>query len=214
MHLQPYALLSATCFGPLRPSWRTACRDSNPDRQTLGLVSILTALFCAEQCGLNRLHSYVVFFCGAATQRGSWPPHSWGFLDHTQRRTTVDRTPLDEWSARRRDLYLDNTQHSNIHAPGGIQTHDLSRQTAADVRLRPRGYWDRPYVVFKHKMAPATGFENEIQTKSFGLRFCQWMVSTEKCCGYALWVVVISTSKSLVTLKVCKSVHHHTVQIN
>jgi hypothetical protein len=31
------------------------------------------------------------------------------FLDHTQRRTTVGRTPLDEWSARRRDLCL--TKH-------------------------------------------------------------------------------------------------------
>jgi hypothetical protein len=31
------------------------------------------------------------------------------FLDHTQRRSTVDRTPLDERSARRRDLYL--TEH-------------------------------------------------------------------------------------------------------
>jgi len=28
------------------------------------------------------------------------------FLDHTQRRTTFGRTPLDEWSARSRDLYL------------------------------------------------------------------------------------------------------------
>jgi len=28
------------------------------------------------------------------------------FLDHTRRRTTVGRTPLDEWSARRRDLCL------------------------------------------------------------------------------------------------------------
>jgi hypothetical protein len=28
------------------------------------------------------------------------------FLDHTQRRTTVSRTPLDEWSVRRKDLYL------------------------------------------------------------------------------------------------------------
>jgi hypothetical protein len=27
------------------------------------------------------------------------------FLDHTQRRTTVGRAPLDVWSARRRDLY-------------------------------------------------------------------------------------------------------------
>ena len=34
------------------------------------------------------------------------------FLDHTQRRATVGRTPLDEWSARRRDLYL--TTH-NTH---------------------------------------------------------------------------------------------------
>ena len=46
------------------------------------------------------------FCCGAATQRGSWPPHSWGFLDHTQWRTTVSRTSLEECSARRRDLYL------------------------------------------------------------------------------------------------------------
>jgi hypothetical protein len=28
------------------------------------------------------------------------------FLDHSQRRSTVGRTPLDEWSARPRDLYL------------------------------------------------------------------------------------------------------------
>ena len=34
------------------------------------------------------------------------------FLDHTQRRITVGRTPLDEWSARRRDFYL--TTH-NTH---------------------------------------------------------------------------------------------------
>ena len=33
------------------------------------------------------------------------------FLDHTQRRTTVNRTPLDEWSARHRDLYL--TTHNS-----------------------------------------------------------------------------------------------------
>ena len=34
------------------------------------------------------------------------------FLDHTQRRTKVSRTPLDKLSARRRDLYL--TTH-NTH---------------------------------------------------------------------------------------------------
>ena len=59
------------------------------------------------------------FFCGAMTQRESWPPHSWGFLDHTQWRTTVGRTPLDEWSARRRDLYLttNNAHNRQISLP-------------------------------------------------------------------------------------------------
>ena len=37
------------------------------------------------------------------------------FLDHTQRRTTVGRTPLDEWSARRRDLYLTIHNTHNRH---------------------------------------------------------------------------------------------------
>jgi hypothetical protein len=40
----------------------------------------------------------------------------------------------------------DNTQHSqqtDIHAPGGIQTHNPSKRAAADTRLRPRGHWDR-----------------------------------------------------------------------
>ena len=64
------------------------------------------------------------------------------FLDHTQRRTTVGRTTLD--------LYLTthnthNRQH--IHAPGGIRTHDLSKRAAADLRLRPRGYWDRQFCI-------------------------------------------------------------------
>jgi len=41
------------------------------------------------------------------------------FLDHTQRRTTLGRTPLDEWSARRRDLYLTthNTHNRQTSTP-------------------------------------------------------------------------------------------------
>ena len=43
----------------------------------------------------------------------------------------------------------DHTQHShqtNIHALGGIRTHDRSRRAAVDLRLRSRGYWDRLYI--------------------------------------------------------------------
>ena len=41
------------------------------------------------------------------------------FLDRTQRRTTVGGTPLDEWSARRRDLYLTthDTHNRQISMP-------------------------------------------------------------------------------------------------
>ena len=41
------------------------------------------------------------------------------FLDHTQRRTAVGRTPLDEQSARRRYLYLTkhNTHNRQISMP-------------------------------------------------------------------------------------------------
>jgi len=41
------------------------------------------------------------------------------FLDHTQRRSTVGRTPLDECSARRRDLYLTthDTHNRQISIP-------------------------------------------------------------------------------------------------
>jgi len=38
------------------------------------------------------------------------------FLDNTQRRTTVGRTPLDEWSAHRRDLYLTTHNTPNRQA--------------------------------------------------------------------------------------------------
>ena len=44
----------------------------------------------------------------------------------------------------------DNTQHSqhtNIQALGGIRTHDRSRRAAVDLRLRPRGHWDRPLLL-------------------------------------------------------------------
>jgi hypothetical protein len=46
----------------------------------------------------------------------------------------------------------DNTRHSqqtNIHAPSWIRTHDLSRRAAADLRLRPRGHWDRRIRIYK-----------------------------------------------------------------
>ena len=145
-------------------------------------------------CGLSSCF-VCLFDFGATAPQWARASSFARFLDHTQRRTTVDRTPLDEWSARRIDLYLtthnthntqtstwqhnthnrqtstwqhttltthrplpdnttltthrplpDNTQNSkvtDIHAPRGIRTHNLSRWTAAELRLGPSGHWDR-----------------------------------------------------------------------
>jgi hypothetical protein len=121
-----------------------------------------------------------------------------GFTIIIFRHTTVGRTPLDEWSTRRRVLYLTthNTHrrqtsmpsagffffacpgffpfdpflyciksfcpschftfhttvkhNTNIHAPGGIRTHNPSKRAAEDPRLRPHGHRDR-------RILPLTG---------------------------------------------------------
>ena len=70
------------------------------------------------------------------------PPPQWdrassfkSFLDHTQRRTTIGRTPLDEWSAHRRDHYLitHNTDNRQTSMPPVVEN------TISEVE-RPRSY--------------------------------------------------------------------------
>ena len=45
-------------------------------------------------------------------------------LDHTQRRTTIGRTPLDEWSARRRNLYQ-TTHNTHNKRTASLQNYCL-----------------------------------------------------------------------------------------
>jgi len=84
------------------------------------------------------------------------------FLDHTQRRTTVGRTPLDEWSARRIDLYL--TTHN---------THN--RQTA----MPPVGFeptisaCERPKSYSLDRAATGTG-ENASNKTKIGAVFVKY----------------------------------------
>ena len=60
-----------------------------------------------------------LFVCGATAPQWASASTFLGLLDHTQRRTTVGRTPLYEWSARRRDLYLttQNTHNRQTSMP-------------------------------------------------------------------------------------------------
>jgi len=116
------------------------------------------------------------------------------FLGHTQRRTIVGRTPLDEWSARRRDLYL--TTHN---------THN--RQTSIPpVRFEPTisaGEWPQTYAL--GRAATGTGDkhlllsnQNINNTKNYGneTNKCTWkyvnFLHSERCkpptCfGHLLW---------------------------
>jgi hypothetical protein len=72
---------------------------------------------------------------------GPRSPHYRGFMI-TLRHTTLGRTPLDEWSARRTDIYMKTQNTHNTQAPpGGLeptipasersQTHALDRAATA-----------------------------------------------------------------------------------
>ena len=88
-----------------------------------------------------------------------------GFLGHTQRRTTLGRTSLDEWSARRSDLYL--TTH-NVH----------NRQTS----MLPLGIettisaGERPQTYGLHRAATGTGGWT-VRDRKFS-----WCYGREFCC--------------------------------
>ena len=71
----------------------------------------------------------------AAHQWAMAPPFT-SSLDRTQRRTTVGRTPLDEWSARRRDLYL--TTHNTHNRQTSIPS--VGFEPAIPAGERPQTY--------------------------------------------------------------------------
>ena len=71
------------------------------------------------------------------------------FLDHTQRRTTVGTTPLNEWSVRRRDLYLpthnNHNRQTSMHPVGfepTISAGERPQTYALDRAATGTGYYD------------------------------------------------------------------------
>ena len=113
------------------------------------VVSMLTTRPQRPSCcsSSHHLFSFIYFF---PLWRNS-PPVGQGLLIHEVSRshTTTYHSRQDSServiSSSQRPL-PDNTQHSqqtDIYAPGGIRTHNLSRRAAADLHLRPRGHWDR-----------------------------------------------------------------------
>jgi len=62
------------------------------------------------------------------------------FLDHTQRRITVGRTPLDAWSVRRRDLYL--TTHNRQTSMSRWNSNPWSQQALDSTATGTGSYHD------------------------------------------------------------------------
>jgi len=90
----------------------------------------------------------------------SWPS-LWDFTI-TPRHATSGRIPLNEWTVRRRDLYLTTHNTSKHPCTGGIWIHTSSNRGAADQQLKPRGHWDKIlhiyiyiYIyIYKHIQGP------------------------------------------------------------
>ena len=130
-----------------------------------GLPISTLALFCCLT--LRLLMSYIYIYIYIYMEHLSLM-----FPDHTQRRTTVGRTPLDEWSARRRDLYLTtyDTHNRQISMPPAGFDHTISageRPQAAHllrswVRI-PRGAWI--FVCCECRVLSGRGLCDELITR-------------------------------------------------
>ena len=108
---KPWPRDGETCWGPV-PKIYTNFEET---------LSCAHVKFWRIKRGLGVFHNYyyllilqlllyiIILFSLAATAP-QWALASsftrFVFLDHKQRHTTVGRTPLNEWSVRRRDLYL------------------------------------------------------------------------------------------------------------
>jgi hypothetical protein len=116
-----------------------SCPRYPPDDNILLDVSVCVYIMQKKNISL-----YIYFFLGGGLCD---PTHSWGFLDHTQRRTTVGRTLLDKWSACRRDLYLTTQTHTtDKHLCPGWDSNPRSQQAS--------GYWDRHMPILQTQNCP------------------------------------------------------------
>ena len=131
------------CFGLMMAQWAETCH------RIFNFLILITNICC------------VIFFPGATTPIGGVvfysPLAGFSLLAYgvSWSHTTTHHSRWDSSgrviSPSQRPL-PDITQHSqqtNIHATDGIRTYNLSRRAGVDLRLRPRGHWDRRLVLPK-----------------------------------------------------------------
>ena len=105
----PYFLEFHPCW-----SYKSSCFCRFPDFNTVCNLSSPMCVTCP---------THDIFFSWLDSPRGPGPPRRWIF-EITLRHATLGRTSLDEWSARRRDLYLTTHNSHNRQAsmsPAGFE---------------------------------------------------------------------------------------------
>jgi hypothetical protein len=110
-----------------------------------------------------------MFVFGATAPQWAMSSSCLRFLDHTQRRATFGRTPLDDWTSRLRDLYL--TTH-NTH---NRQTSILSAGFEPTILAG-----ERPQTYALDRAATGTGYFEECLLQIFSgllsfLLLCQYI---------------------------------------
>ena len=102
------------------------------------------------------------------------------FLDHTQRRATFGRTPLDDWTSRLRDLYL--TTHNTHNKQTSILSAGLEPTIWAG---------ERPQTYALDRAATGTGYFEECLLQIFSgllsfLLLCQYIERNIR--NFFMWV--------------------------
>ena len=111
------------------------------------------------------------------------------FLDHTQRRSTVGRTPLDERSARRRDLYV--TTHNNHNRQIAMPPVGFEPTISA-------GEWPQTYAL--DRTATGTGNYYNIIILWDHRRICGPSLTETSLCGAYLYSFLLAFIQLLVYL--------------
>ena len=121
----------------------------------------MTEDYCTHfvHCSYTDLQLFILFFCiillPSTLSTAQQPLVSQQLLViggsrwRSFRYITVGRTPLDEWSGRRTNLYLTihNTHKTEpSYASDRIRTRIPSKWSASGTNLRLRGHVDRPFV--------------------------------------------------------------------
>jgi hypothetical protein len=106
------------------------------------------------------------FLHDTAAPGGPGPPHYRGFII-ILRHTTMCRTPLDEWSTRRRNIYLTTQKQQSSMSPAGFEpTNQASEwpQTNAFSALYPLSQTERFYCVMSNlteKLSQLRSFDKQ-----------------------------------------------------